>query len=126
MTRIQTLTMSLAIGALSAFSLGAAAQSIDVKCETRSDRSKASVDGKNLSSGNYSAVLISGANSAQSPYEATVGDEAEFDFDSNARDIRQGATAIPRNFIVGNRVTAMLLDVGGNVVAQRSAKCRRN
>lgn len=109
---------------LATLSVGVAAQSVDVKCETRSNRSKASVDGKNLASGNYSAVLVSGGNSAQSPYEATVGDEAEFDFDSNSRDIRQGATAIDADFIVNNRVTGKLLNASGNVVAQRSVKCR--
>ncbi|HSI61410.1 MAG TPA: hypothetical protein VLA16_27875 [Ideonella sp.] len=122
----QALAHALATAALASFSLGAAAQSLEVKCETRSDRSKASVDGRNLASGNYSAVLVSGPNTAQSPYEATRGDEAEFDFDSNRRDIRQGATAIDQDFIVNNRATGRLLDAAGNVVAQRSVKCRRN
>jgi len=116
---------SLAIAAaLTTLSLSVAAQTVDVKCETRSNRSRASVDGKNLASGNYSAVLISGSNTAQSPYEPTVGDEVEFDFDSNPRDIRQGATAIDADFIVNGKATGRLLDAGGNVVAQRTVKCR--
>lgn len=110
---------------LATLSAGVAAQSVDVKCETRSNRSKASVDGENLAAGNYSAVLVSGGNTAQSPYEATRGDEVEFDFDSNSRDIRQGATAIDADFIVKNRVTGKLLDINGNVVAQRSVTCRK-
>lgn len=125
MTITRTLASAFATIALSAVSLTVAAQSVDVKCETRSSRSKASVDGKNLSSGNYSAVLTSGANTAQSPYAPTVGDEVEFDFDSNRRDIRQGATAISSNFIVGNSVTGSLLDASGAVVAQKTVNCRR-
>jgi hypothetical protein len=115
----------LATAALSTLSLTVAAQSLDVKCEVRSNRSKASVDGKNLASGQYSAVLTSGGNTAQSPLESTRGDEVEFDFDSNRRDIRQGATAIPSNFIVDRTVTGQLLDAAGNVVATDTANCRR-
>ena len=115
----------LATVLLSTLSLSVAAQSLRVKCETRSNRSKASVDGSNLTSGNYSARLLSGSNSAQSVQAHTVGDEVEFDFDSNANDIRQGATPIAKNFIVGNTVTGELLDSAGNVVISKSASCRR-
>lgn len=121
----RTLAAALATVALSTLSLTVAAQTVAVKCEVRSNRSKASVDGNNLASGQYSAVITSGANTAQSPLDATRGDEVEFDFDSNRRDIRQGATAIAPNFIVNRSVTGQLLDAGGNVVATDTATCRR-
>jgi hypothetical protein len=125
MNTTSTLASLFAAAVLTTLSAGVAAQTIDVKCETRSDRSKASVDGKNLASGNYSAVLVSGPNTAQSPVEPTVGDEVEFDFDSNPRDIRQGATAISRDFIVKNRATGKLLNASGQVVAQKTVTCRQ-
>jgi len=114
------------LGALSALMLTAfdASASLRVRCETRSDRSRASVDGSNLASGNYSAVLISGTNRAQSPLEHTVGDEVEFDFDSNRRDIRQGATPISKDFIVGGQATGKLLNEGGAVIASKTVACR--
>lgn len=115
---------AIAIAVLSMASFAAAAQTADVKCETRSGRSKASVDGKNLSPGQYSAVLLSGSNVAQSPYEAAVAGEAEFDFDSNRRDINQGATAISSTFIRNNRVTGQILDANGNIVASSKVTCR--
>lgn len=124
MTFIKSTAAILTAGALSAISFGVAAQSIEIKCETRSNRSKASVDGKNLAQGNYSAVLTSGANEAQSPYQASIGDEAEFDFDSNRGDIAEGATPIAPNFIKRNRVKGAILDVNGNVVVRSSAICR--
>ncbi len=124
MTIVKSLPSLLAAAALCAISAGVAAQTIDIKCETRSNRSKASVDGKNLAQGNYSAVLTSGANQAQSPYQASVGDEAEFDFDSNRGDIAEGATPIAPNFIKRNRVKGAILDVNGNVVVRGSAICR--
>lgn len=121
----RTIAAALATVALSTLSLTVAAQTVAVKCEVRSNRSKASVDGNNLASGQYRAVITSGANTAQSPLDSTVGDEIEFDFDSNRRDIRQGATAIPANFIVDRSVTGQLLDAAGNVVATDTATCRR-
>lgn len=120
-----TFTKTLVIAALSTLSMSVMAQSLVVKCETRSNRSKASVDGNNLSSGMYSAKLISGSNTAQSVAASTVGDEVGFDFDSNPNDIRKGATPISSNFIVGNTATGQLLDASGAVVIQRTAKCRR-
>ena len=125
MTLTLTRTLTL-IAAASTLSLAAAAANatIVVKCETRSDRSKASVDGKNLASGDYTAMLTSGANSAQSKPAHTVGDEVEFDFDSNPRDIKKGATPIAKNFIVGGSVTGSLLDAGGNTVATKTVNCR--
>ena len=124
----KTLTRSLAalaaFSALSVVAFDAAAVTLRVKCETRSDRSRGSVDGQDLPSGNYSAVFSSGGNSAQSPLEHTVGDEVEFDFDSNKRDIKQGATPIAKNFIVGGTATGSLLNANGQVVATKTVTCR--
>jgi hypothetical protein len=126
----KTLTQSIALlGTLCALTVMAAdvsAQTVRVRCETRSDRSRASVDGNNLASGMYSAVLTSGGNSAQSPSAHTVGDEAEFDFDSNPKDIRKGATPIAKDFIVGGMATGSILDTNGNVVATDTVKCRKH
>ena len=95
-----------------------------VRCERRPDRSKASVDGNNLASGIYRARLTSGANSATSGTQRTVGDEVEFDFDSNRNDIAAGATAIAANFIQGGRVRGELLSSSGAVVASATVECR--
>ena len=107
-------------------SLGSAAmaQALVVKCETRANRSKASVDGNNLASGNYRAVLTSGSHTAQSPLAATKGDEVAFDFDSNPKDVRKGAVEITPDFIVNKSVTGQLLDASGNLVIERTANCR--
>ncbi|WP_374568447.1 hypothetical protein [Ideonella sp.] len=120
----RSLAMLAAFSALSMVAFDASAATIRVKCETRADRSRGSVDGLNLASGNYSAVFASGANSAQSPLAHTVGDEVEFDFDSNKRDIKKGATPIAKNFIVGGTATGSLLDANGNVVATKTVTCR--
>lgn len=121
----KSIASAVALLVLSTVSFSIAAQEARVKCETRSNRSKISVDGKNLASGQYSAVALSGTNRAQSPMAATVGDEVGFDFDSNARNIRQGATAIPANFIQGGTATGQILNAAGQVVAQETARCRR-
>ena len=96
-----------------------------VRCERRPDRSKASVDGKNLPSGTYSARIVSGANTAASGALSTVGDEVEFDFDSERDDIAAGATPIAAGFIQGAppQVTGQILDTGGAVVAQATVTC---
>lgn len=125
MTLIKSAAALLATGALCAISFGVAAQTIDIKCETRANRSKASVDGSNLVPANYSAVLVSGGERVQSPYQASIGDEAEFDFDSDPGDIRAGATPIAPDFIKRNKVKAAILDVNGNVVVRGSAICRQ-
>ena len=120
----RSLALIAAFSALSVVSVDAAAATIRVKCETRTGRSSGSVDGQNLASGNYSAVFSSGGNTAQSPLEHTVGDEVEFDFDSNKRDIKQGATPMAKDFIVGGTATGSLLDASGKVVATKTVTCR--
>lgn len=100
--------------------------SIQVKCERRANRSRISVDGKDLLSGSYRAQVSSGANVAVSGLQATVGDEVELDFDSAPKDIAAGATAIAATFIQGipAQVTATILDSSGNTVVATTATCR--
>jgi hypothetical protein len=121
----------LAVAALGLLSISTAASAAElrVRCEQRSvpARAKISVDGKNLSPANamYSVRVISGANqSTHSPLTA-IGDEVEFDFDSNPNDIAAGAQSIASNFIVGGAVQAALFDSTGQmVVGPVSAACR--
>jgi hypothetical protein len=125
MTLSQAFASAVTAAVLTTFGASVMAQALVVKCETRANRSRASVDGNNLASGLYTAVLTSGANSAQSTAKPTKGDEVAFDFDSNPKDIRKGATAIASDFIVGGKATGKLLDAGGNVVIERTANCKR-
>lgn len=96
---------------------------VSVKCETRSNRSKVSVDGNNLIVASYQARVTSGANTATAPARPTVGDEVEFDFDSDGGDIAAGATAIPPTFIQGGQVTGAILTTGGAVVVEATVTC---
>jgi hypothetical protein len=109
---------------LAALPLAASSQDLRVKCEIRADRSKASVDGSNLTTGQYFASLSSGANSATTPLQNTVGDQAEFDFSSQPRDIRKGATAIAKDFIVNRQVVGTLYTASGVMVVQQTRQCR--
>lgn len=94
--------------------LGAA--KILVSCEKRDDRSRISVDGKNLNSGNYFSTIMSGAKSAIGPIKTTVGDEVEFDFDSSADDVAKGAKEISADFIQNGTVSAEIFDIEDNVI----------
>ena len=59
-----------------------------LRCEVRPGRrSKISVDGRNLPVGTYQATVRSGGNTATSGMQRSIGDEVEFDFDSDAGDI---------------------------------------
>jgi len=98
---------------------------VRVRCERRTNRSRASVDGSNLRPGSYGARLTSGPNVATAPPRPSVGDEVEHDFDSAPDDVAAGAIAIGADFIVGSppAVTGALLDANGNVVAQATVTC---
>lgn len=98
---------------------------VTVRCERRSGRSKVSVDGNNLPTASYQARVTSGGNSATSPARPTVGDEAEFDFDSDGGDIAAGATAIAPSFITGTPpvVTGSILSLSGAVIVEATATC---
>ncbi|MBN8508782.1 MAG: hypothetical protein J0L57_09250 [Burkholderiales bacterium] len=103
----------------------AQAAELRVTCEKRASRSKASVDGSDLAAGQYRAVLRSGTNVARSGWQAAVGDEAQFDFDSRPADIAEGATAIAPDFIVDGRVRGHLVDATGTrVTPVVTAICR--
>ena len=111
--------------------LSISAPAARVRCEVRQGRrSKISVDGRNLSpaGGTFSARARSGATSVTAPAAPAVGDEAEFDFDSNRNNIAQGATAISSNFIVlnasGADVVGEILNEQGAVVASQAVDCR--
>lgn len=118
-------TRMIAAALLTLVSLAASAADVRVTCEKRGNRSKASVDGSNLESGSYRAVLRSGTARATTNFATTVGDEAEFDFDSRPGDIAEGATAIPGDFIVNGRVRGHLVDASGKrVTPVTEAICR--
>ncbi len=113
------------VATLSMLAFAAQAADVTVSCEKRSNRSKASVDGNNLATGSYRAILKSGTKTATSSFDNTVGDEVEFDFDSAAADIAEGATAIPASFIVDGRVKAYLVNTAGaRVTPVVTAICR--
>jgi hypothetical protein len=96
-----------------------------VRCEVRgTSRSKISVDGRNLAAGNYRSRVQSGGNTAVSGLHPTIGDEVEFDFDSEPDDIAAGATAIAPNFIRNGRVSGEILNSAGAVVRSATVACR--
>jgi hypothetical protein len=104
----------------------ALAADVEVRCEKRiaPARSRVSVDVRNIAGGTYVAAIASGANTAVSAPDQTVGDEVAFDFDSNPKDIAAGANPIAKTFIVGNQVVAQILNTAGAVVAQGAGVCR--
>jgi hypothetical protein len=109
-----TLTKVTTAATVALFALAATAATaaeVDVRCEKRANRSRASVDGNNLRPGSYRAVLKSGDRTARSQFERSIGDEAQFDFDSNQGDVAEGATPIGPNFIVNGRVRGYLVNV---------------
>jgi len=119
MTAVKLLATSATLAAL-VLSTAVQAQTVRVRCESSPDRSKASVDGNNLAPGKYRALLESGNHHKKSPRQKAVGDEAEFDFDSNTED---DATHIGVNFIVNNMVTGSILDAEGNLVVKDTVQC---
>ena len=124
-----TKTIMTTMAAVAALTLGFAAASeaadLRVRCEPREGRrSRVSVDVRDVAPGMYAAAISSGANAAMSAPAATIGDEVEFDFDSNRADIRAGATAIPRDFIQDGAVSAQVVDAAGAVVAVGTTACR--
>lgn len=108
---------------------GTTAGNIRVRCERRANRSKISVDGMNLvpRNGTFSARVTSAGGTVNAPSRQAVGDEAEFDFDSDAGDIAQGATRLAPTFIAardGSDVVGEILDAGGRVVASQGVECQ--
>ncbi len=104
------------------------AAGLRLRCERRANRSKISVDGRNLTprGGTFRARVRAGGGTATSGTQRAVGDEAEFDFDSNRNDVREGATRIAANFVrsrPGADVMAEILNAQGRVVATQSGEC---
>jgi hypothetical protein len=122
---IKTLMAASAVSILALFATIASAADADVRCEKRTSRSSASIDGKNLASGFYRAVLKSGSKTSRSDFDQAIGHEVEFDFDSNPNDINLGATPIPANFIVDGQVRGYLVNQNGQRVTPISTvMCR--
>jgi hypothetical protein len=103
------LGLAVAIIALNFGILADAYAGIDVKCEARSGRSKASVDGFGLANGLYRARVTSGTASVWSKnlLRPTAG-EVQFDFDSNQADVNAGATKISSTFIKNASLTGRI------------------
>ena len=120
------LAMAGGMSLFAALAFNAEAASVRITCEQRgTNRSKISVDGRALAAGVYTAQVMSGANSANSKNALSpVGGEAEFDFDSNQRDINAGATEISKTFIQGGMVTGQIFDADGFVVTSATVACR--
>jgi hypothetical protein len=124
------LAPSSAASQLDAATVGAEALTgaIRLRCERRDNRSKISVDGRNLSprTGRFSARVRAAGGTATTGLQRAVGGEAEFDFDSNRADIQAGATAIAATFVrarAGADVIAEILNAQGTVVASRGGEC---
>lgn len=119
-------TSLIAVVLLGAFaSTHADAASIEVKCEKRVNRSKISVDGRNLAPGRlYRCRAQSGINVRTTVLKRAVGDELECDFDSNPNNIAAGATRIPPDFIRGRQVTGKILNRLGRTVISDTSICR--
>lgn len=115
---------ALAVMALSLPVSSAEAAEIRVQCEKRSNRSKVSVDGSNLAAGNYSAKITSGSNTKTSASKPAVGDEIEFDFDSDRNDVAAGATRISGSFIQNGQVTGELINEKGFTIISSTSSCR--
>jgi len=100
-------------------------EELRLRCEKRSSRSRASVDASGLRNGSYTATIVSGASEATAAPVVTVGDQVEFDFDSDAGDIGEGSTAIPAGFFSGDppTMTAQVFDADGNVVIAGTVTC---
>jgi hypothetical protein len=104
------------------------AAALRVRCERRSGRSKISVDANNVTprNGRFRARVRAAGGTVTSPLRRAVGDEVEFDFDSERDDIAAGATRIPANFIqrrAGADVIGLLLNAQGVVVARQGVEC---
>lgn len=106
-------------------SAAATAGDVKVTCEKRAHRSKVSVDGSSLSGGLYRAVTSSGDRTRRTDLQQAIGDQAQFDFDSNPNDVADGATPIPADFIVNGRAKGWLVNANGKRVTPiKEAICR--
>ena len=104
--------------------LSALTATLRVRCERRPGRSKISVDANDVTprNGRFRAQVRAAGGTVTSALKRAVGDEVEFDFDSNTE---AGATRIPANFIQrrdGPDVVGILLNAQGTV-ARRGVEC---
>jgi hypothetical protein len=104
------------------------AGTIRLRCQLSAGRSKISVDGSGLTprSGSFQARVTSVGGTVTASFRSALGDEAEFDFDSNPNDIAAGATPIPATFagaVEGPDVVAEILNPNGEAVAKGSGEC---
>jgi hypothetical protein len=105
--------------------LSTLAATLRVTCERRTSRSKISVDANNVTprGGRFRARVRAAGGTVTSALKRAIGDEVEFDFDSNTE---RGATRIPANFIrhrAGADVVGQLINANGVVVASRGVEC---
>jgi hypothetical protein len=106
------------------------AATLRVRCEARGNsRSKISVDGFKVSprNGSFRARVRAAGGTVTSTVRRAIGDQVEFDFDSDRGDIARGATRISARFIVarsGPDVIGELLNSQGRVVASRGVDCQ--
>lgn len=126
-------TVAMMFCAMSALMLAmpdASAATIRVQCEKRTNRAKASVDGKGLAAGAYTAQIVSGAQTAQSLPETAQRGEVEFDFKSNKsneveNEPGESVTTVPADFIADDgQLTGKILDASGATVASDTVACR--
>lgn len=125
-TSLRSFAVVAGISMIALNSLDANAAGVRVRCEVRSDRSVASVDGRGLVAGQqYRARVISGGRRVESGLAAANADgEAEFDFSSQANDIAAGATAIRSTFIKNATLTGRIYDAEGFAQAGDQVTCR--
>jgi hypothetical protein len=101
------------------------AADILAQCESRTDRAKVSVKGKDLMSGSYYVSLTSGSNTAQSTVKSISDNEFEIDFDSDADDVLEGAEEIEASFITdGSVIASIFLDGDATPVVTSTVSCR--
>ena len=96
MKGFRTAIVTGSVVALMATVVAAEAAEVRVRCDYRAgvrERTKVSVDAKDLAGGNYQASI----DGVLSPVQTVTppADEFEADFDSNPANVRAGATAIP-------------------------------
>jgi len=95
------------------------------RCDKWNHRSRASVDVSGLPDGQYYVRVTSGSrHAADSPLQAAVDGEVQFDFDSSRPDIVDGAASIARSFIVRGKISVLVIDETGFVVTAHERKCR--
>lgn len=89
---------------------------IELICKQKGARSKVKLEARTLPPGRYLAVIASGSNTA-SGAPIIHEDEVEFEFDSDPKEIAEGATPIAPDFIQAGAVSAQILDEFGRTIA---------